>query len=120
MKRREFITLVGGAAATWSLPAPAQQSSKLPTIGFLGTDPALWNPWVAAFVKRLSELGWNDTVIPVVNGNDSHQTTASQSGFRKANDQLTGRRCLEVVALELYISAIDTWPNNWAASLLRC
>jgi putative ABC transport system substrate-binding protein len=60
MRRREFITLVGGAAATWSLPAPAQQSSKLPTIGFLGTDPALWNPWVAAFVKRLSELGWSD------------------------------------------------------------
>jgi putative ABC transport system substrate-binding protein len=39
---------------------PAQQSSKLPTIGFLGTDPALWNPWNAAFVKRLSELGWQD------------------------------------------------------------
>src|SRR5262249_28155974 len=60
MRRREFIALAGGAAATWSLPAPAQQSSKLPTIGFLGTDPALWNPWAASFGKRLSELGWNE------------------------------------------------------------
>jgi len=29
---------------------------------------------------------------------------------------LTGRCCLEVVALALYVAAIDTWPNNWAAS----
>ena len=29
-------------------------------IGFLGTDPATCNPWTAAFVKRLSELGWNE------------------------------------------------------------
>src|SRR5215469_13687962 len=60
MRRREFIALVGGAAVGWPLVAHAQQSSKLPTIGFLGTDPALWNPWAAAFVKRLNELGWNE------------------------------------------------------------
>jgi putative ABC transport system substrate-binding protein len=60
MRRREFISLIGGAAASWPLHAPAQQSNKLPIIGFLGTDPATWNPWTAAFVKRLSELGWNE------------------------------------------------------------
>jgi putative ABC transport system substrate-binding protein len=60
VRRREFIALASTAAAAWPLPTLAQQPSKLPTIGFLGTDPALWNPWNAAFVKRLGELGWND------------------------------------------------------------
>jgi putative ABC transport system substrate-binding protein len=58
MRRREFITLIGGTAAAWPLAARAQQAGKLPTIGFLGTDAAIWTPWTAAFVGRLRELGW--------------------------------------------------------------
>ena len=59
MKRREFITLVGGATAGWALPARAQQpAGKLPTIGFLGTDAAFWRQWADAFTARLRELGW--------------------------------------------------------------
>ncbi len=58
MRRREFITLVGGAAA-WPLAARAQQPAKVPTIGFLGAGtPLVWGQWVAAFVQRLRELGW--------------------------------------------------------------
>ena len=57
MKRREFISLLGGAAA-WPLAARAQQPSRLPTIGVLGTDASFWSPWTAAFVERLRELGW--------------------------------------------------------------
>ena len=58
--RREFITLLGGAA-TWPLAARAQQPAKLPTIGFLGTaTPSMWSHWVAAFVQRLREHGWID------------------------------------------------------------
>jgi putative tryptophan/tyrosine transport system substrate-binding protein len=56
VKRREFITLIGGAAA-WPLAARAQ--GRLQTIGFLGTGtPSAWSPWVAAFAQRLRELGW--------------------------------------------------------------
>jgi putative ABC transport system substrate-binding protein len=58
MKRREFITLLGGAAA-WPLAARAQQPAKLPIIGLLvaGT-PSSHGQWFAVFVRRLHELGW--------------------------------------------------------------
>jgi putative ABC transport system substrate-binding protein len=59
MKRREFITLLGGAAATWPLAARGQQAAKVPTIGFLGAGTAsAMSQWTAAFVQRLRELGW--------------------------------------------------------------
>ena len=59
LQRREFITLLGGAAAAWPLAARAQQPAKLPTIGFLGESTAAGQrEWVAAFVQRLRELGW--------------------------------------------------------------
>jgi putative ABC transport system substrate-binding protein len=59
MKRREFITLLGGAAAAWPVVARAQQVGKLPTVGFLGATTASGaSQWVVAFVQRLRELGW--------------------------------------------------------------
>jgi putative ABC transport system substrate-binding protein len=66
MRRREFIAAVAGASLALPLAARAQQRSKLPTIGFLGTStPAVWSPWVTPFVQRLHELGWieNRTVL---------------------------------------------------------
>ena len=59
MKRRAFITLLGGAVAAWPLAARAQQAAKLPTVGFPGaTTPSAQSQWTAAFVQRLRELGW--------------------------------------------------------------
>src|SRR5215469_11262413 len=58
MRRREFSTLLGGAAATWPVMTSAQQTGKLPTVGFLGASASGFAPWVAAFVARMRELGW--------------------------------------------------------------
>jgi putative tryptophan/tyrosine transport system substrate-binding protein len=59
MKRREFITLLGGAAAAWPFTAHAQPAGKLPTVGYLAANAeAADRSRRAAFVQRLSELGW--------------------------------------------------------------
>ena len=61
LRRRDFITLLGGAATAWPLTARSQPANKLPTIGVLGDRAATYSPqgaWGAAFVERLRELGW--------------------------------------------------------------
>jgi putative tryptophan/tyrosine transport system substrate-binding protein len=59
MRRREFITLLGGAAAAWPVAARAQQPGKLPTIGLLSpSTSSVASQRVARFVQRLRELGW--------------------------------------------------------------
>jgi len=61
MRRREFITLLGSAAAAWPRSASAQQARKLPTIGLLGASSgSQQNQWTAAFLQRLQELGWTE------------------------------------------------------------
>jgi putative tryptophan/tyrosine transport system substrate-binding protein len=60
MRRREFITLMGGAAVGWPLAAGAQQAA-MPVIGFLSTlSPESNTPRLAAFDRALKEFGFVD------------------------------------------------------------
>jgi putative ABC transport system substrate-binding protein len=64
MKRREFITLLGSAAAAWPLAARAQQGERMRRIGWLAggaaADDPEWQARIAAFLQVLQQLGWTD------------------------------------------------------------
>ena len=61
MKRRQFLTLLGGAAAAWPLAARAQQGERSRRIGILlpvAADDAEFQTRVGAFLQGLQQLGW--------------------------------------------------------------
>jgi putative ABC transport system substrate-binding protein len=63
MRRREFITLVGGAAAAWPVATRAQQAERVRRVGVLmaaAADDPEYQARIVAFLQRLQELGWAD------------------------------------------------------------
>ena len=63
--RRQFISVLGGAAATLPHAVRAQQSSAIPVIGYLGSSYSATRPWIDAFEQRLRELGWIDGKVTI-------------------------------------------------------
>jgi hypothetical protein len=59
VRRRAFITLLGGAAAAWPLATRAQQQPKMLRVGFVGMQPRE-SPLYANFLKRMAELGYHE------------------------------------------------------------
>jgi putative ABC transport system substrate-binding protein len=112
MRRREFITLLGGAAAAWPLAARAQQAAKLPTIGFLGpTTPSSQSQHIAAFVQRLRELGWiegRDVAIEVrwAEGRDERYAQIANEFVRLKVDVILTHNTLPVLAAKQATSVI--------------
>ncbi len=105
LKRRDFITLVGGAAAAWPLAARAQQPGKLRTIGFLGQSTrSAASEWVAAFVQRLHELGWNEG-----------RTVAIEYRWAEGREERFAEIAAEFVRLKVDIIVTSGTPQVLAA-----
>src|SRR5262249_40857835 len=103
-QRREFITLLGGAAA-WPLAATAQQASKLPTIGFLGANTASTQRMSTdAFVQRLHQLGWIES-----------RTVAIEYRWGEGRDERFAEIAAEFVRLKVDVILTYATPSSLAA-----
>jgi putative ABC transport system substrate-binding protein len=105
MGRRDFVALLGGTAAAWPLAARAQQSRKLPTIGFQGANTASsQRTSVDAFVQRLRELGWID-----------NQTVAIEYRWAEGRDERFAEIAAEFVQLKVDVILTFGTPSILAA-----
>ena len=85
-RRREFITLLGGAAAAWPLAARAQQTAML-RVGFVGFQPREF-PLYTAFLKRMAELGYQEGR----NFTFDYIQTPNIEGYEKSYHELAARK----------------------------
>ena len=98
MQRRVFISGLG-VAALWPFITRAQRPTRVPTIGFLGsTSPDMASHWMAAFLKRLRELGW-------IEG----RTIAIEYRWADAHSERYSEIAAEFVGLK--VDVIVTWAS---------
>jgi putative ABC transport system substrate-binding protein len=132
MRRREFISLTGGAALVSMSVAYGQQPAKPPTVGFLVAGTlASHGAWVAAFVERLSNLGWMDGRNVKIEyrwaGGDARQITEFAAEFVQRKVDVIVTSAYGVVAAKQATSSIpivfaaygDAVANGIVQSLAR-
>ena len=99
MRRRDFIALLFGCTTITRAPriASAQQSSKLPTIGYLGGASSLESDWIAAFAGRFGELGWVErgTVTIDVRGRKATRSALPRSRPSSSGESSTSSSLME-------------------------
>jgi putative tryptophan/tyrosine transport system substrate-binding protein len=104
VRRRAFITFLGGAVA-WPIAARAQQPGKLPTIGFMGGATALaGSQWAAAFSQRLRELGWIE-----------NRTVAIEYRWGEGRDERFAEIAAEFIRLKVDVIVTYGTPSAIAA-----
>jgi putative tryptophan/tyrosine transport system substrate-binding protein len=135
MKRREFITLIGGAAAAWPVTARAQQSERMRRIGVLmsqSADDPNALAWISAFAQGLQERGWT------VGGNvriEYRWGAGDLDRFRKYAAELVALSPDVIVATAgsivgalqqvsrtvpiVFVTTIDPVGGGWVESLAR-
>jgi putative tryptophan/tyrosine transport system substrate-binding protein len=132
MKRRKFMTLLSGTVS-WPLTAQAQLLPKLPTIGILGpTNAAVAEPWTAALVQRLRELGWIEGRTVAIEyrwaeGRTERAAEIANEFVRLKVDVIVTSGTLNVIAAKqatlatpiVFVSAADPIGSGLAASLAR-
>jgi ABC-type uncharacterized transport system substrate-binding protein len=105
LNRREFITLLGSAAAAWPLAARAQQPTNVHLIGFLGTDTASNSvPWVDGLRAGLREFGYFE-------GKQIVFEFRYAEGRYERLDQLAA----ELLARKIDVLVTHSTPGGWAA-----
>src|SRR5262249_30290782 len=133
VRRRAFITLLGGAAAAWPLAADAQQPAKLATIGFFSAgSAAALGAWGAPLVPPLRALGWSEGRIVAIeyrwaDGRDERLAEIAAEFVQRRVDIIVTHSAAPVVAAKqatstipiVFALAADPLGTGLVASLAR-
>jgi putative ABC transport system substrate-binding protein len=135
MRRREFITLLGGSAVAWPLAAHAQSTTKMPRIGVLVAftkNDLESQVLLAAFKQRLIELGWTDGRNIAIDykfagGSAEHVRAAAAELVASAPDVIFAASNVSVAPLQratsvipiVFTQASDPVGSGFVASLAR-